>query len=99
MPFPGSGTFPSLSSTFPNDNASEDYSALARAVCAAVQSAVPDHVVTLNGKPDKPEDHDAYAIVWCGRSRGGPDSYTGTPGSGEMRWQVTSVGIDPDTVE
>lgn len=98
MPFPGDKTFPETS-VFPTDTPSEDYSLLARAIFETVQAAVPDHVVTLNGKPDAPDSLDAYAVVWAGRSRGGPDSYNGRPSSGEMRWQVSSVGVDADTVE
>ena len=75
-----------------------DHSALNTAVFAAVQAAVPGHVVTLNGKPDRPENLDAYVVVWCGESGRSSDAWNGRADHGQVRWLVQSVGFDPVSV-
>lgn len=75
-----------------------DYSTLSEAVRDAVAAAVPDHEVTLNGKPDRPDTLDAYAVVWCGQSGRAPVAWNGKADAGQMRWLVQSVGFDPVTV-
>lgn len=76
----------------------DDPSELIRAVFAAVQAAVPNLTVTLNGKPARPESLDAYVIVWCGTPGQSPVSWNGRADAGTMRWQTQAIGYDADTV-
>ena len=75
-----------------------DYSALAGAVLGAVAAAVPEHVVvTLNGKPDRPNTLDAYVVVWCGESGRSAVAWNGRADTGQVRWMVQTVGFEPET--